>query len=270
MKRILLLLIIALILAACSNGDSDPPPPPAEPSPYFGTELKLSGDVYMRDINFDFENIEVSILYLLTGSLDPVTYRNADTNIDLSISDGGLGGSGRVKNGKFSYSIGIPADEYFVSIDELFSNISLFPGVVDLPNIGIEIPSIDARAVYLNLLIADDPEYFFMTRENIGFNQTLLTISSEIVSYIYINKTVTISVPASTYDTVVMDIPIRLNVSSIYLNLKEGWNAIHSTLAIPLMSMLDTPTGNLEIVLGNPSSHKWVLNSGDGESFPFP
>jgi hypothetical protein len=254
MKKILSTLIIVVVLAACSDDPAPPPPPPpAEPSPYFGTALKLSGNVHTRNINSVF-----------------ISYPAADKSLELTISDGGLGGSGKVKNGQFSYSIGIPPDEYLISVDELLLNPPLLPGDVDLPNIDIEMPSIDARAVSLNLIIADDPEYLFMTRENIGLTLTSYTITSEVVSYIYINKTVTITVPASTYDTVVADIPVRLNISKIDLNLKEGWNAMHSTFTLPLLSMSGTPTGDLKIKLGNPSSHKWVLNSVDDVPFPAP
>jgi hypothetical protein len=286
MKKILLSLITVVILAACSPD----PAPPKEPSPYFGEELKLSGDVYTRVINIDPDNPEESILNLLFGSSVLVTYYKAG-NVDLTISDGDSGGEGEIKNGKLSYSIGKPNEDYLEPIknvfDELLSEVGSLPDGVVLPN--IDVSSETAQAVPLFLLIEDDSEYVAITRERITSTLTSSSfiITAETVSHLYVDEGVRITVSPFTYETtypspggefpsddppaeIPAGIPVKLTTGSINLNLQEGWNAIHSTFIITLDMLTFEARGNLNIKLGNPSSLYWVLNSVDDESLPLP
>jgi hypothetical protein len=269
MARILTVLVIAVVLAACPPDNSGP----GEPGSYFGTELKLSGDVYTREINFDPES-EEDLMGILTGSVNPIAYIKAGNDLNLTISDGGLGGSGEIKNGKLNYFIGAPEGDQLISINEvksgLLSATTLLPNNVDMPN--IEISSNTAQAVFLNLLITNDPVYILVTRENIGFNLQLFMITAETVSYIYVDENVTVTAPGSTNSSFIsipindetpMNIPVSLTTGIINLNLREGWNSIHSTL-IATLSITELggyrASGNVDIKLNNPSSLKWILS----------
>jgi hypothetical protein len=281
MARILTVFVIAVILAACSPD----PSPPREPSPYFGTKLRLSGDVYTRRINFDPDNIGESLLYLFSKTSSLVTYHKAGNNLDLAIFDGGLGGSGKIEKGKFSYFIEAPDEDSLTPINEL--SLELLLAATSLPN-NVDLPEIDispntAQAVFLSLIITGNPEYIFMNREKIEFDLPSFQIIAETASYIYVDENVTITVPAFTYDTSVMNIPVNLTTGKINLNLKEGWNTIHSTLIVTLSitiqdflesTLVDLDSveasGDLNIKVRNPSSLYWVLNSIDDKSFPFP
>jgi hypothetical protein len=286
MKKILTTLVIALVLTACS-AESDT----KEPSSYFGTEMRLSGDVYTREINFDPETIE-GLEDILDGSSNLVKYIKAG-NLNLTISDNGLGGSGEVKKGKLSYSIGKPNEDYLEPIknvfDELLSGAGSLPGGVVLPDYSVS--SDTAQAVPLYLIIEDDPTYFSITRERItststsSYTSMTFKITAETVSHLYVDEGVRITVSPFTYETTYTDltddelpaefpedIPIKLTTGSINLNLQEGWNAIHSTLTLTLkISLLGSSeaSGKLNVKLGNPSSLKWVL-SGEDEFLPFP
>jgi hypothetical protein len=283
MKRILLSLIIVVILAACSP-DPDPPPappPPVEPNPYFGYSLSLSGNVYTRVINFDFENFDpdnidpLTIFSLITNPLEPVSYAPANNTPQLTISDNGLGGSGEIKDGRFGYSIEELDEDYLIPINEVLStllSVDELPAEVDLSS--IQISSTTAQAAFLTLLIAGDSEYLSMNREKIRFDLPSFQTSAETVSYLYVDENVTITAPSFPYSDTIQGIPVSLT-TTINLSLQEGWNAIHNKLTVTLDITRMEPlefgaSGNLDIKVGNPSSLYWVLNSENDEFLPLP
>jgi hypothetical protein len=288
MVRILSILIIAVVLAACS-GDSAPTPP-VEPGPYFGSKLSLSGDVYTRNINFDIgnfdpENIDfMSLFNLFTNPSDLITYPEADKNLDLTVFDGDLGGSGKIKDGKFSYSVGEPpADALQLVKADNFSDISIIYK-------NVSITPQDANAIFL-YLTTNDPDFPLLTRENAVAESVppiSLKITAETTSYVYVDKNITISAQGSNVKTTMpipindetfMGIPVNLTTHDINLSLKTGWNAIHSIFTVIITPTL-TPTssppftieanGDVNFSVGIPSSHKWVLNSDYNEFLPFP
>jgi hypothetical protein len=277
MARILTILIIAAFLVACSGE-----PDTREPGPYFGSNLSLSGDLHTREINFDFENIDVmSLLNLLANPSDLITYPEADKNLDLGISDGSIGGSGKVKNGKFSYSVGKPSASALQPIE-----------ANDIPEISaiyknVTITPQDANAAFL-YLSTNSPDYPLLTRENTVPESELSSMSfkitAETTSYVYVDKNITITAEGSTYtDTITnlpiannMDIPVKLTTHDINLSLKPGWNAIHSIFAVTIKTLTIIPSftfeadGDVSFSVGIPSSHKWVLNSYNNDFIPFP
>jgi hypothetical protein len=292
MKRILSLLALALvmILAACGPKSEN-----NDPSPYIGPELELSGDVYIREINFDPETMD-GLEDILDGSLALVTYTKIG-NQSLTVSDDGLGGEGEIRNGKLSYSIGEPNGELIPIeevLTELLSDVGSLPNGVNLPDYSVS--SETAQAVPLYLLIDGDPEYVALSRERISSSSTSsntsmsFTITVETVNYIYVDEGVSVIVAPFSYNTNYSDlidaelpsdipfddIPISLTTDRINLNLQEGWNAIHSTLTLTLkMTMAGydlsyEASGKLNVKGGNPSSLYWVLTSEDDGSLPLP
>jgi hypothetical protein len=293
MKRILLLLALVMILAACGPKSEN-----NDPSPYIGPELELSSDVYIREINFDPETME-GLYEILEGSLDLVTYIKAGNKLNLEISDDGLGGTGEIRNGKLSYSIGEPDGELIPIeevLTELLSDVGSLPAGVNLPDYSVS--SDTAQAVPLYLLIDGDPEYIALSRERITSTSTFsnasppfsFTVTVEMVNFIYVDEGVNVSVSPFSYETTYSDltdeelpsvfpfedIPIKLTIDRINLNLQEGWNAIHSTLTLTLtMTMAGydfsyEASGKLNVKGGNPSSLYWVLTSEDDGSLPLP
>ena len=209
--------------------------------------VTLSGQVYTRG-EIDFGSIsELGIKY--------DEYQGGD----LIISDGGLGGTGGIKNGKLSYTIGTPA--------------ALFP---------IDMDMIDARGVYANisisrsgvsaaplLLLAEDgPVNGALTRERLSVNSKagLINFSGETVTYIYVDNNVTITAKGDAFTDSYGGIPYSVATQDIRLNMKKGWNAVNIKLSINLTMNLISgafePAGIISASLGDSSAFRWTLNSG--------
>jgi hypothetical protein len=244
-----------VILTACPTESTS-----SSNNPYFGDNLELSGDVRIRDIS----------------ALPFITYTSFnETGV---ISDGGLGGSGKIERGKLSYSIGEPAAEALRPIATLFS--AMDPDLANYVDMdAVDIQPLNANVALLSLAIADNDNPRLLTRERITPpGLTSLNITSEMVTYIYVDRKVTITVQEFERNEVIMDIPVSLTSPTINLELKKGWNAVDSTLVI-LLTMdlesfdIDNPElkadGNLDIKLGNPPSLYWVVGSSDDGSLPF-
>jgi hypothetical protein len=276
--NIFVALVATMVLAACpAEPDPTPsPPPPPKPGPYLGDTLKLSGQMHTR--NFDPAELDSDTfdnpLVLAMVFMKFFTYTEAGKDMALQVFDGGMGGSGKIQNGQLSYSIGKPADQYLQPVDELFSSIGLLPVDIPLPN--IEINAKDAQAALLLLLIADNPDYSLITREKAAFDIFNFRLVMETVSYVYVDKNVTITAEEFTYtDNDIMDFPVGLTVKNINLELRKGWNAVKSDFTATFKPLsLDFSkfeiNGDLSISSDNPSSLYWVLSSGNDELLPTP
>ena len=253
----LLALIIAVVLAACSDGSD---------SENRGI-LTLSGQVNKRKIQ------GISVSY-------------SKINKSMDVSDGGMGGSGKIKNGKLSYSIKKPADAMLDSAAEQIGRLTQLSGGeltpllgllsgIDLSDISgiytkVNVSPDDTQAALLNLEIRNNVEYGFIDRERIEFSSLKITING--VSYVYVDKKSTITATGNSI-TVPIDfvspltgapvtIPIDLTFSDIKLNLEKGWNAlgINGTVTVGLTG----GQGKIGLSCQDPSkvssSLKWVAN----------
>ena len=300
---------IVMVLTACSD-DSD--------SENKGTEtLTLSGQVHEREIN---EGLRGAMGLLISGDLDPtamagltgllsgelITYNAISGNMD--ISDGGMGGSGKIENGNLSYSIKQkPADDKFVSaadrIDALMSGFLSADGLPGMSGIytDLTISPDSTQAAPLVLEINNDSYSRLIDRELIqntfGLQTMSLTISVEGVNYVYVDRNATVTatgtgtpIEISISDLPIMgipelmpelpitelpDIPVKLTLSDINLNLKKGWNVLGAKVTVTVIVSV-TLIGSPEVTIGGintkvdyscqepskvPASFKWVANT---------
>ncbi|MCL2762641.1 MAG: hypothetical protein FWD36_05485 [Treponema sp.] len=230
--------------------------------------LILSDQVYTRSTNTD--NIFSSI----------ITYDQY--NNDLDISDGGLGGTGNIRNGRINYIIENPADAALIPLNVDNAQLAALNGFYSNFNISRN----DAHIALLYLVTTDSIDYTILTRENIksilNIFSMSLEITSETVSYIYIDKDTAITAQGSQSTYPLTDIPIDdfltdymfnvtaetidLTAQDINLGLKKGWNPVRTTLTIKLRLNvsnieIDSISGDIRISLGDSSSHKWTLNT---------
>ena len=275
----LLALIIVMVLAAC----------PVDPASEKGTEtLTISGQVNERKPNealmglLDLEDTENLDIFSLMGVLSDELISYIPINGNMTVSDGGMGGTGQIENGRLSYSIQKPADEAFVSVteyigvltqmlgeylsDEILAELGI-PALSELyANIkNIKISPADTRAAPLILLINNDA-YSFIDRELIKntFSIGNLTITVEGVGYVYVDKKATITAKGASI-TELPELPVNLTLPNISLNLKKGWNAlgVKVTVTAKMIPSLSI-SGKVEYSCRQPSkvsdSLKWVAN----------
>lgn len=226
-------LAFALILAACPAG------PAPEKYKGLGEKLNLSGKVYERNRTL------VSIDY--TGY-----------NGDLAISDGGIGGTGKIENGWLSYSITeqpalSPAANGLEMLEEIYTNIGFSPN--------------DAQAAVLNLQITDHPDYSLLSREIIEIEYASpVRLNGEFVYYVYVDRDVTVTADSGDFSFDGFGFPIDITAKSINFTLKKGWNPLRGKIEGELQLIGFPPavggaTAALSMSAGNPSSLKWTASS---------
>lgn len=219
----------ALILIACPAGTGG--------GEYngLGKKLNISGRVYTRDI----DTINYGVNY-------------AEYKDNLSVSDGGIGGTGKIEKGRLSYSIGEPA---LIEVDE---GLAMLQKMYD----GVKFNPADARASVVNLTITDNPDYILLSREKIDIKQ--LSLDCEFVSFAYVDRDVTVTADGDSFRFDGFDIPMEITTEIINLKLKKGWNAVCGRITgEPKFSLVTGVelSGNLSISVGDPSSLKWTLSS---------
>ena len=251
---ILAVLAFALVLAAC-------PDKPAEPAPDT-SKLKLSGQV--------FEYIEAT---------DPSSILSGPKEFKgkLEISDGGLGGSGEIRNGKLTYSI---------DVEPPLSPINEGMGLDYLKGMykSLKFSPENVNAAVVALEITNNDEYSGLLRSLMGLDlsklPTTIIITVETVNYVYVDKDMNITADKDTFEYDYSDFPIILTSEKINLNLKKGWNALYSEITAqanismevilsllgdsdPDLSTLDLsalePKGHLKMSVGDPNTLKWTL-----------
>jgi hypothetical protein len=251
-------LIFALVLGACpvdSKTSSD------------NSSLRLSGQVYIQ-------NTEPFALLLNSA--------NEEFKGNLNISDGGLGGSGKIKNGKLNYSIGIPKQ-----LEPIGERLNYLKNMYS----DLEFSSDDVNAAVVALEIIDNDEYSGLLKNslNVNFNSNNplnmnIIITIKMVNYIYVDNNLIIKADKHTFDNndfgfPDLGFPISLTTEEINLSLKKGWNALYSEITAqsnippellvpsepsdpdspgPDLSAL-RPTGNLKMSVGDPGNLNWTL-----------
>ena len=247
--------VLALALAACptGSGDSDN-----------SSRLRLSGKVYTQD--FDIKTLSV-------------TYNNYNEN--LEISDGVLGGVGKIRNGQLNYTIGepplSPIGEGLASLKEMYP--------------GLEFSSEDVNAAVVILEIVGSEEYSYISKTAFNITPSIfppaIKLTIETVNYVYLDKDIKITAEGNYFEYNDFDFPISLTTENINLSLKKGWNPLYSKISVQinvpreLLSSLDLssldlstlnladlrPTGNLSMSVADPDSLKWALETSQPSDF---
>lgn len=223
--------VFALVLASCPSG--------TDSGVYkgLGEKLNISGRVYTR--NIDTENFSVNY----------IEYKN-----NLAVSDGGIGGEGKIEKGQLSYSIEEPVlfqvDEGLAILKRMYTSVEFSPE--------------DARAAAVNLTVTGDTDYILLSREKITVNLNQLSLGFDFVYYLYVDRDVIVTADGDSFRFENFEIPINITVSEISLNLKKGWNALYGKISGELKYTLLSgaeASGNLTMSVSNPSSLKWTLSS---------
>ena len=206
--------------------------------------LNLSGKVYYAETN-----PERTI----------VTFKTYNGN-NLTIYDH-IGGDGKIENGNFTYSIGIPTSASLINFEDKFYRYDDVASSAD-----------DVSAYEISYFSIAESNKFDLRKENLVLNYGNGNISQvgENVTYLYVNKDATVTGKERTVGPVTeLEDGVLYTETRIYKNfrleLKQGWNSIYKktdisgtytgTLAAPItMTITRTET----ISLKNPSL-KWVL-----------
>ncbi|MDR0494356.1 MAG: hypothetical protein LBG95_01835 [Treponema sp.] len=232
--RLLAVTLVALIgfsLTACptdSGGDDSVPS-------FLGERLELSGQVSLvKDMWTE-------------GS---ISYENFTG--DLAIRDY-YGGSGEIKGGLFSYSIGTPSGYYLKTLDP---GSDFFDGYAD-------VTLSDAAVQYMVLEsfgIRDNDDYTYLYRQSQTSRKsgdTEITTTENVV-YVYVDKDITVNGKGKTYEDR-WGFTTTVTTYDFSLELKAGWNAIYNKSVDSDNWRDDKYTRTDTMSLGNPNNLKWVL-----------
>jgi len=229
--------VIGFFTAACGDG-GDGGDSGGGGSSFLGDTLELSGQVYLQ------EYTETSI-----------TYQSFDN--DLTIPNL-YGGSGKIKNGKLSYTIGIPTNLEILDVNKDF-------GYGD--DNDVTISNQNVRGLFFEGFDLNDSTYYYLHKSNVigSSNSKGYSRTGEYVNYVYVDRDVTISGKGKTRtDDYTAD---GVNYSSSYttknfsLALKAGWNAVYmkQTDSATITETSYKSTFTMTVSLGNPSL-KWILH----------
>ncbi|MCL2804366.1 MAG: hypothetical protein FWD26_00300 [Treponema sp.] len=208
LEIITLAVIIGLSFTACDedgNGDGD--------GIASGMDtLNLSGKVYLQTYN---------------DSDYSVSYSNYNGD-NLTIDDGGIGGSGTVTNGNLSYSVGIPSVLYAFDQEDVEYLLDGYYQII------LSTPVLQGYTLF-NLRIENSGGYIYKGSSGRSINNNSSTGTFEEVFYVYVDDDITITGIGGTFDpqteinggTTYTYISIANNFS---LSLKTGWNAIYQKI----------------------------------------
>ncbi|MDR1858507.1 MAG: hypothetical protein LBQ69_03470 [Treponema sp.] len=237
--------VIVFPTAGCDDGSRDS----GGGSGNLGNTLNLSGRVYLMEEDE-------------TG----FTFRNY-TGGNLTVSSSG-GGSGAVTNGNLNFSIGTPA-----GVD----TIDLFE---DLPNFDYHeyenlTPGTARGVVLYGLDIVGSPVYGGLAKGGAAYSQRNngYSLTSEWVSYVYVENDVTISGTGRTETYERGTFTYTDTTRNFNLALKAGWNAVYQkmegsytvtegTMENPIRT---TETLTHTVSLSNPAALRWVLETDDDD-----
>jgi len=236
---LLAVLVFTLVLGACFNKSAKSD----------ASALRLSDQVH---------HIDSTDLSSLLSSPNPFMD-------NLHISDGGLGGDGKITNGQLSYIIKAPRlspiNEGLGFLAGKYSNIRFSPEDANAAALALGTNSEKYSGLFKNLL-------------SLNAFSKIPTIIVETVNYVYVDKDVKITAGSnnSTYND--LGFPVSLTTENINLSLKKGWNPLYSRIIaemdIPLGSILSQDfwnldltdlesTGTLSMSVLDPPTLKWTL-----------
>jgi len=232
------LLAFGLAFAGCptddkgGDGNNDGPV-------YLGDTLELSGQVYLEKQNDDYT----------------ISYQPFNGNRTI-FND--YGGSGEIKDGKLTFSIGTPNE--LLALGALFDNDN------------VQVSNANIRGLSFVSLYVDSNNYGRLRKENQtisvrGGNSYSGTL--EYVYYFYVENDVTVNGTGKTEtETDIWEgatYTYTTTQKNFNLALKAGWNAVYlkREAVSTFTGTIDNPTGEnitetITTSLGNPSL-KWVL-----------
>lgn len=259
---IALVAIIGFSFTACDDGsggggDSGGPA-------FLGETLNLSGQVYLTKWNE-------------TANGGSLSYQAFNGNVDEF--EDYYGGTGKITNGKFSYSTGTPKSSSLETID-----------IEDEFGWGYDNFTTSRQTVKGTVIwgfYTDDPAYSYLIKSNGTETATNNSYSGtyESVIFVYVENDVTLSGKGKTeqwksdddpdfdpdYDTPYTE---TYTTSNFNFTLKTGWNAVHykRNYSESVQGSWENPTrytstGSETMSLKNPSL-RWVL-SVDEDYLPF-
>jgi len=246
---IALVAVIGFSMAACGGGgggDGDG----GGGSAALGETLSLSGQVYEDEI--DIQAISSG------GSM--IAYTSSTTSVSSLTSN--VGGTGSIKSGKMTFTVGVPPDSKLKEFDDggvldsgdfdendIYGDMKVTPG--DARGIGLEIFNSASTSKSLDRL-------------NMNFKMKDNAVKVEMVLYVYADKDCTITAKGKT--AIDPETKYKVKASDVKLNLKKGWNVMNLKTDVGL-----SKTGSLSLKTGDLSSCKWVYNStftgGDWSAF---
>jgi len=226
---IAIIAIIGFSMTACPEEDDGGPVS-------FGDELKLSGQVYTANYDDLFPSYTK-----FTGDL---ALRSTNSQ--------GISGSGEIKGGKLTYTVGVPPSGSLASITQLTTPL----GQQGFTDISVSDTTVKA-AQYGAIRVSNNSEYYEVSKEESSGKLSSTTISgtSESVVFIYVDKPVNITAKGGT----VTDDDITFTVRDLNLSLKKGWNAIYNKQSMSVNIANETGTGTISISISNPDLN-WVLD----------
>ena len=260
---IALVAIIGFSFTACDDGSDGSDGSDGEGDGYdsggpvfFGETLNLSGQVYVEKWNE-------------TSNGSTLSYQNFNGNV--AKFEDYYGGTGRITNGKLSYSIGKPnsyslntidiEDEYGEGYNDFTTSRQTVKGLIILG------------------LSTEDPAYPYIGKENRTITEGINSYSGayEKVVFVYVENDVTLSgkgkrdEDSETYEGI--KYTSIYTTSNFNFTLKTGWNAVYykrngsGSLTGPVNNPTITSTYSETISLKNPSL-RWVLDV-DEDYLPF-
>jgi len=176
------------------------------------------------------------------------------------------GGTGAITNGKFSFTLGTPANTHLKTYDE-------YNFLEDIGFANVTVSNPQAKGLGIAEFETTDGVYLFRgisTEENNDSTSHSQTFDS--VMYIYVDNDVTLSGKGKTeidqginkYGDAYKDTTTTKDFS---LKLKIGWNAVRINGAGTFTESLENDdiisNFTMSISLGDPSSCKWVLDEND-------
>ena len=230
---IVLAAVIVFSMSACGDDDENGG---SGGGSALGATLNLSGKVFTGDWN------ETGVTYNEFTGNRTISASYLDEN-DRDIA---IGGTGAITNGQLSFSIGTPSS---------LQNISGFFGS-DFNN--LRISNTAARVADLNLRVPNGSRVY---RGN--ESTTLTRWESEEVLYMYVDRDVTVSADRKENTGTEDGFTWTETFNAFTINLKEGWNALHSRRVAVETDTSETFT--MTISTGNPANLRWILNEWGGD-----
>ena len=235
MKWLILAAILGCALIACDSGGGGG----GGGSSAIGDTLTLSGKVYTFQIS------------QTTGNITWTEYTGEDRSFAK------FSANGTITNGNLSFSIGTPPANFLESLDDAFSDLS------DNYNNLVLSPS-SAQAAVIDLFQPTSYDWQLAKRNlSISGNANSYTSTEESVSYVYVDREVTISGKGkeSTYSYGGYGSE-KVTTRDINITLNPGWNAVTMKTESKGSMSSDNTTSTVTISKGNPS-YRWVLSSYD-------
>jgi len=193
--------------------------------------LNLSGQVYTDDFDFNPTTGEMKTTYTpYTGTISNLT-SNA-------------GGSGSIRNGQLSFSVGAPPASKLepFKLDtggngyDFYKDARVSPS--DARGMSLDFEGVDLSRINMNM--------------SMNNNTGSISITMEMVAYTYVDKNCTITATGGTFRD--PEYGFNIPYPSLNINLNQGWNTINIKMTATQAS------ATLKLDRGDLPSCKWVID----------